>query len=273
MVLPNRMQLAVAAGVLSVRGAILRSTKNTALRCVVAICVPAASSCFSHVETLEARTLLALAPKVSFLCDFATYFRPAPKLVASWNALEDPRLDSSNLLTLLKCPDPKIRALAIFALDRKNDPRVLPQIAALQSDQAVAYSCPVAVAQPLPPDRPRTWPQQPSAVGALANEVVPVRPQSGHSLKSRHDPKILRFETRPWPNIAAAFVHPFRSGCPGTRLACLSRGAEVSHARMMSLLRYPTQGFAVGAESCAISASCMLSIRHCPPVFLHMDIP
>jgi hypothetical protein len=146
--------------------------KNIVLRYVILICVLAVSSCFSSVETPEARTLSALAPKVIFLCDFATYFHPAPELVASWNALEDPSLHTRNWLTLLKSPDPKIRALAIFALDRKNDPRVLPQIAALQPDQAVAYPCPLAVAQPLPPDKPRTWPQQPSTVGALANEAV-----------------------------------------------------------------------------------------------------
>jgi hypothetical protein len=89
-----------------------------------------------------------------------------------WRALQDTSFDTDNLTCLLKSEDPKIRSLAIFALDHKNDPRVFPQIAVLQSDTAPAYSCPLPVAQPLPLDKPQTWPQRPSTAGELASEIV-----------------------------------------------------------------------------------------------------
>ncbi len=146
--------------------------KKALLRCVILICALADSASFSLAETPEARTLSALAPRVVFLCDFATKFHASPELVSSWKALQDPSLDTGNLISLLKSQDPKIRSLAIFALDRKNDPRVFPEIAALQSDRAPGYSCPLPYAGPLPPDKPKTWPQEPSTVGALAGEVV-----------------------------------------------------------------------------------------------------
>jgi hypothetical protein len=123
-------------------------------------------------ETPEAQTLSALKPKVVFLCDFATTFRASPQSVSSLKPLQNPSLDTGNLIRLLKSQDPKIRSLAIFALDYKNDPRVLPEIAALQSDRAASYSCPMPVAGPLPPDKPETWPQAPETVGGLAWEVV-----------------------------------------------------------------------------------------------------
>jgi len=109
--------------------------KKVVLRSVILIGVLTDSASLSLAETPEARTLSALAPKVVFLCDFATNFHASPELVSSWNALQDPSLGTSNLISLLKSQDPKIRALAIFALDRKNDPQVLPDIAALQSDE------------------------------------------------------------------------------------------------------------------------------------------
>jgi hypothetical protein len=92
-----------------------------------------------------------LEPKVVFFCDFATNIPASPKSLSSWKALQDPSLDTGNLIRLLKSQDPKIRSLAIFALDHKNDPSVIPEIAALQSDRAPSYSCPIPVAQPLPP--------------------------------------------------------------------------------------------------------------------------
>jgi hypothetical protein len=87
-------------------------------------------------------------------------------------ALQDPALDTGNLIRLLKSQDPKIRSLAIFALARKNDPHVLPEIADLLTDSAPAYACPMPYAGPLPQDRPWTWPQRPETVGGLAGEVV-----------------------------------------------------------------------------------------------------
>jgi hypothetical protein len=99
-------------------------------------------------------------------------FRASPESVSSWKALQDPDLDTGNLIRLLKSQDPKIRSLAIFALDRKNDPHVLPEIADLLMDSAPAYACPMPYAGPLPQDRPWTWPQQPETVGGLAGEVV-----------------------------------------------------------------------------------------------------
>jgi hypothetical protein len=61
-------------------------------------------------ETPGARTLSALEPEVVFLCDFATTFRVSLQLVSSWKALEDPSLDTGNLIRLLKSQDPRIRA-------------------------------------------------------------------------------------------------------------------------------------------------------------------
>lgn len=141
-------------------------------RCVVLLCGLAVWPHLALAQTPEARTLSELAPKVVFLCEFAMGFHASPDSVSSWKALQDPSLDTGNLILLLKSEDPRIRALAIFALDHKNDPRVLPQIAALQADQAPAYSCPLPWAGPLLPDKPKTWPQQSSPVGALASEVV-----------------------------------------------------------------------------------------------------
>ena len=123
-------------------------------------------------ETPEAKSLSALAPKLYFLCDFAINLQPSPEAVSSWKALQDPALDTGNLIRLLKSPDPKIRSLAIFALDRKNDPYVLAKIADLLTDNAPAYACPMPYAGHLPQDRPWTWPQQPGTVGGLAGEVV-----------------------------------------------------------------------------------------------------
>jgi hypothetical protein len=123
-------------------------------------------------ETPEAKALRDLAPQVVFLCDFATHFHPSPKLVSSWKSLENPSLDTGNLIHLLKSPDPKIRSLAIFALDHKDDPRVLPEIALLQSDHTPSYSCPMPYAGPLPLDRPESWPKEAGTVGGLAWEVV-----------------------------------------------------------------------------------------------------
>jgi hypothetical protein len=95
-----------------------------------------------------------------------------PELQSSWKVLEDPSLDTHNLTLLLQSPDPKIRSLAIFALDRKNDPHVLSEIAVLQSDRTPSYPCPMPVGQFLPPDKPETWPHESRTVGDLAAEVV-----------------------------------------------------------------------------------------------------
>ena len=123
-------------------------------------------------ETPKAKSLSALAHKLYFLCDFAINPQPSPEAVSSWKALQGPALDTGNLIRLLKSPDPKIRSLAIFALDRKNDPYVLPKIADLLTDNGPAYACPMPYAGHLPQDRPWTWPQQPGTVGGLAGEVV-----------------------------------------------------------------------------------------------------
>jgi hypothetical protein len=131
-----------------------------------------ASSCLASPQTPEAKALSALAPKVVFLCGFAIDFHASPEIQASWKALEDPSLDTHNLIQLLKSPDPKIRSLAIFALDHKYDPRILPDIAPLLSDRAPSYPCPAAYAGPLPADKPETWPKEERTVGDLAWEVV-----------------------------------------------------------------------------------------------------
>lgn len=128
--------------------------------------------CASQPGTPEAELLSRLVPKVVFLCDFATEFQPTPQMRSSWKALADPSLKTENLARLLKSPDPKVRSLAIFALDHKYDPRTLPRIAELQSDQAPSYPCPMPVQQMLPPDKPETWPTEPRTVSALATEVV-----------------------------------------------------------------------------------------------------
>lgn len=152
--------------------AILVSMKKVLLRLVILTGLLSGFSCSSLPETPEAKALSALAPKVIFLCDFAIHFQPAPVLQSSWKALEDPSLDTHNLIQLLKSPNSKIRSLAVFALNRKNDPRVLPEIAELRSDRTPSYACPMPVAQPLPPDKPETWPQESRTVGDLATEVV-----------------------------------------------------------------------------------------------------
>jgi hypothetical protein len=151
---------------------VLVPIKRGLLSSVILFCALADLSCSSLPETPEARTLSALAPKVVFLCDFATNSHASPESVSSWKALQDPSLDTGNLIRLLRSEDPKIRSLAIFALDHKNEPRVLPEIAALQSDRAPSYSCPEPFAGALPLDKPQTWPQQPGTVGGLAGEVV-----------------------------------------------------------------------------------------------------
>ncbi|PYT92530.1 MAG: hypothetical protein DMG36_14460, partial [Acidobacteria bacterium] len=124
--------------------------KKVLLRYAILICVLSNFSRYSLAETPEAKTLLALAPRVYFLCDFAMSFHPSPESVSSWKALQSPSLDTGNLIRLLKSGDPKIRSLAIFALDRKNDPHVLPEIADLLADRAPSYGCPMAYAGPLP---------------------------------------------------------------------------------------------------------------------------
>src|SRR5258708_23506232 len=127
------------------------------------------SSCMA--ETREAKELSALEPKVTFLCEFAQ-FGASEKMRSYWRALSDPSLNTANLVALLKSPDPKIRSLAIFALDRRDDPRLLSEIAPLQSDHTPSYRCPIPVDQPLPPDKPEAWPSSPETVGDLAGEVV-----------------------------------------------------------------------------------------------------
>jgi hypothetical protein len=88
-----------------------------------------------------------------------------------WTALSDPSLNTANLVALLKNPDPKIRSLAIYALDRKGDPHLLANIAQLQSDHTASYRCPIPVDWH-PPDKPESWPSQPGTVGDLAGEVI-----------------------------------------------------------------------------------------------------
>jgi hypothetical protein len=146
--------------------------KTVLLRCAILICTVSNFSWFSLAETPEAQTLSALAPKVHFLCGFAMIFQPSPESVSSWKALQSPSLDTGNLILLLKSADPKIRSLAIFALDQKNDPTLLPEIARLQSDPTPSYPCPMPVDQLLPADKPETWPQEPRTVGGFATEVI-----------------------------------------------------------------------------------------------------
>lgn len=146
--------------------------KKVLLRYVILACLLSGFPCSSLPETPEAKALSALVPKVIFLCDFAIHFQTSPILKSSWKVLQDPALDTHNLIQLLKSPNPKIRSLAIFALNHKNDPRVLPEIAELRSDRTPSYTCPYPVAQPLPPDKPETWPQISHTVGDLATEVV-----------------------------------------------------------------------------------------------------
>lgn len=122
-------------------------------------------------ETREAKELSALEPKVVYLCERAR-FGASEEMRSYWRALSDPSLETVNLVALLKSSDPKIRSLAIFALDRRYDPRLLAKIAPLQSDQTLSYRCPMLADQRLPPDKPQTWPSQPQTVGDLAGEVV-----------------------------------------------------------------------------------------------------
>ena len=96
--------------------------KKVLLPGVASVFLLSGLSCLPLPETPEARTLSALAPKVVFLCGFAIDFHPSPKLQASWDALNDPSLDTQNLIRLLKSPDPKIRSLAIFC----SGPQVRP---------------------------------------------------------------------------------------------------------------------------------------------------
>ena len=146
--------------------------KKVLLSGVASVFLLSSVSCLSLPETPESRKLSALAPQVVFLCGFAMDFHPPPKVRASWDALEDPSLDTQNLIRLLKSPDPKIRSLAIFALGQKYDPHVLPEIAPLMSDRAPSYPCPVPYAGPLLPEKPETWPKVATTVGNLASEVV-----------------------------------------------------------------------------------------------------
>ena len=146
--------------------------KKVPLRYVISTCLLLAFSGSALPETPEAKALTALAPKVIFLCDFATHFQRSAVLESSWKALGDPSLQTPNLIQLLKSPNPKIRSLAIFALSRKNDPRVLMEIAELRADRSPSYPCPEPVAQPLPADKPEIWPQVAHTVGELATEVV-----------------------------------------------------------------------------------------------------
>ncbi len=126
------------------------------------------SSC--SAETPEAKELSALEPKVVYLCEYA-HSDATQEMRSFWRALSDPSLNTLNLVALLKSPDPKIRSLAIFALGHKYDPRLLAEIAPLQSDHAPSYRCPIPVDWH-PPGKPETWPSQPMTVGDLAGEVV-----------------------------------------------------------------------------------------------------
>lgn len=146
--------------------------KTVILSSLACICILSNVSRASEPETPEAKLLSSLVAKVIFLCDFATNFQPSPQMQSSWKALADPSLKTENLIRLLKSSDPKVRSLAIFALDRKYDPRTLPEIADLQSDQAPSYPCPAPVDQWLPPDKPEAWPTESRTVGALATGVV-----------------------------------------------------------------------------------------------------
>src|ERR1700730_9222423 len=84
--------------------------KGVFLSFVILICVLGDLSCSPLAETPGARTLSALEPEVVFLCDFATNYRVSPQLVSSWKALQDPSLDTGNVIGLLKSQDPRIRA-------------------------------------------------------------------------------------------------------------------------------------------------------------------
>jgi hypothetical protein len=100
----------------------LISIKIALLHCLILICLRSGSSSASVAETSESKAVSALAPKVVFLCDFATFFQPVPELRSSWKVLDDPSLDTHNLTLLLKSPDPKIRSLAIFAFGPQKRP-------------------------------------------------------------------------------------------------------------------------------------------------------
>ena len=121
-------------------------------------------------ETREAKTLAALEPKVVFLCEYAR-FEATPEMRSYLAELSDPSLDSVNLVTLLKSPDPKIRSLAVFALGRKNDPHLLAEIAPLQSDRNPSYRCPLPVDY-FPSNKPESWPAVAETVGDVAREVI-----------------------------------------------------------------------------------------------------
>jgi hypothetical protein len=130
--------------------------------------LPASSS--DLPETREAKELSALEPKVVFLCEYAR-FEATPAMRSDLAELSDPSLDSVNLVALLKSPNPKIRSLAIFALGRKYDPHLLPEIAPLQSDHSPSYRCPLPVDN-YPSNKPESWPSTPETVGDVAREVI-----------------------------------------------------------------------------------------------------
>ena len=85
LLLQYRIHLGARTGAFSVSGAILVSMKKVLLRYAILICVLSNFSRYSLAETPEAKTLLALAPRVYFLCDFAMwYFRAARPLEPPW---------------------------------------------------------------------------------------------------------------------------------------------------------------------------------------------
>jgi hypothetical protein len=141
------------------------------LRLSLLVCFGILFPAASLAETREAEELSALESKVVYLCEYAR-FGSSKQMRSYWTALADPSLNTANLVALLKNRDPKIRSLAIYALDRKDNPHLLAEIAPLQSDRAPSYRCPIPVDQPLPPDKPETWPSQPQTVGDLAGEVI-----------------------------------------------------------------------------------------------------
>ncbi len=105
-------------------------------------------------------------------------FAVPPSMIKRYEALIplvlDPALPLAEVLPLLHHNDPKVRVLAIVAVFAREDPKLLPGIAALRADTALTIPAPEPAGAQVPPPDIETRPPhlRPLTVGEVAEAAI-----------------------------------------------------------------------------------------------------
>lgn len=130
-----------------------------------------------------AREIVVLGPD-QFIFGFRGHSRIPTKELAPVKEftlfLENGKWQSSDFLPLLKHNDPKVRTLALVALYSLEDPKVLPEIFPLVTDEAVTFVSMRHLANFYALDKPLTAEMtEPQTVGKIATSILNAYLESG----------------------------------------------------------------------------------------------